>query len=136
MWIIFGWQKIETPLGEVGAAHCFDCQRESQWMVWNESEWVTFSALKIFRFIYKHDLQCMGCSTVLPLHASEYKQIEHHMRHRGSIEGTPIHASLSARIEQQQLAEKTPFQMNFIKETMKAKREYRERMEAQERVAR
>ena len=132
MWIIFGWQKIETPLGEVGAVHCFDCQRESQWMVWSEAEWVTFSAIKIFRFVYKHELQCGGCATVLPLRSSEYKQIEHHMREIGTIEGTRLHASLAACIEHQQLAQKTPLQMNFIKESMKAKREYRERMEKQE----
>ena len=131
MWIIFGWQKIETPLGEVGSMHCFDCQHESSWMAWNESEWVTFSAIKVFRFIHKHDLQCTGCSTVLPLRASDFKQIDRHMKERGSIDGTPIHAALTARIEQQQLAEKTPLQMKFIKETMKAKQEYRERMEKQ-----
>jgi len=131
MWIIFGWEKIETPIGEVGAMHCFDCQRESRWMVWNESEWVTFSAIKVFRFIHKHELQCSGCSTVLPLLASDFKQIDRHMKERGSIERTPIHAALAARIEQQQLAEKTPLQMKFIKETMKAKQEYRERMEKQ-----
>jgi hypothetical protein len=27
VWIIFGWEKIEKRLGEVGAAYCFDCQR-------------------------------------------------------------------------------------------------------------
>ena len=80
MWIIFGWQKIETPLGEVGATRCFDCQRDSQWLVWNVSEWVTFSALKVFRFIHKHELQCSGCSTTLALHSREFKQIDRHMR--------------------------------------------------------
>jgi hypothetical protein len=132
VWIIFGWEKIETPLGEVGAVRCFDCQRDSQWMVWNASEWVTFSAIKVFRFIHKHELQCNGCSTTLELHASEFKQIDHYMRRQGSIEGSPIHAALAARIEQQQLALKTPLQLKFIKETMKAKMEYEERMAGRE----
>ena len=132
MWVIFGWEKIETPLGDVGAVRCFDCQRDSQWMVWNESEWVTFSAIKVFRFIHKHELQCNGCSTTLALHTSEFKQIDRHMRTKGSIEGTSIHSALASRIEQLQLAQKTPLQLKFIKETMKAKREYEEKIAAQE----
>jgi hypothetical protein len=132
VWIIFGWEKIEKPLGEVGAAYCFDCQRDTQWEVWNESEWVTFSALKVFRFIHKHELQCNGCSTVLPLHASEFKQIDRHMRTAGSIDNTPIQSTLAARIERSQLADKPPLQMKFIKETMRAKREYRERLAGRE----
>ena len=102
--------------------------------VWNESEWVTFSAVKVFRFIHKHQLQCTGCSTVLPLHASEFKQIDRHMRTAGSIDNTSIQSMLATRIEQHQLADKTPLQMQFIKETMKAKREYRERMAERESV--
>lgn len=131
MWIIFGWQKIETPLGEVGAARCFDCQRDSQWLVWNVSEWVTFSALKVFRFIHKHELQCAGCSTTLSLRAAEFKQIDRHMRSLGSIEGTPIHSALTARIENQQLSHKTPQQLKYIKASMEAKREYEKKLETE-----
>lgn len=130
MWIIFGWQKIETPFGEVGSAHCYDCQRESRWEVWNVAEWVTFSAIKVFRFLHKHELQCMGCSTTLALRAAEFKQIAQHMRAAGSIDGTTVLARLAARIEHQQLSHKTPVQMRFIKETMKAKKEYEARMAA------
>lgn len=133
MWIIFGWQKIETPLGEIGATRCFDCQRDSQWLVWNVSEWVTFSALKVFRFMYKHELQCSGCSTTLSLHSREFKQIDRHMRSLGSIEGTTIHAALAARIETQQLSRKTPQQLQYIKASMEAKREYLERVGREER---
>jgi hypothetical protein len=130
VFIIFGWEKIEKPLGEVRAVQCFDCQRESPWMVWNTSEWVTFSAIKVLRFINRHDLRCTTCSSTLALQPSEFKQIDRHMRTADSIAGTPIHSALAARVEQQQLAQKTPLQLKFIRETMKAKREYEERMAA------
>ena len=131
MFIIFGWEKIEKPLGEVGAVQCFGCQRPSPWEVWNTSEWVTFSAIKVFRFIHKHDLRCTTCSSTLALQPSEFEQIDRHMR----TAGTPIHSALAARIEEQQLSQKTPLQLTFIRETMKAKREYEERMaEREERV--
>ena len=132
MWIIFGWQKIETPLGEVGATRCYDCQRDSEWTVWNVDEWVTFSDLKVFRFIHKHELQCAGCSTTLPLRPAEFRQIDRHMRSQGSIEGTQIHSMLAARIETQQLATKTPLQLKFIRSSMEAKREWEERVERDE----
>jgi hypothetical protein len=132
VWIIFGWEKIERPVGEVGAVQCFDCQRASPWEVWNTSEWVTLSALKVLRFIHKHDLRCTTCSSVLALQSSEFKQIDAHMRTADSIAGTPIHTALAARIEEQQLSQKTPLQLKFIRETMQAKKEYEERMAERE----
>jgi hypothetical protein len=132
MWIIFGWKKIETPLGEIGATRCFDCQRDSQWLVWNVAEWVTFSELKVFRFVHKHELQCGGCATTLSLRRAEFRQIDRYMRQQGSIEGTQIHAALSVRIETQQLATKTPLQLQFIRSSMAAKREHKERVEREE----
>jgi hypothetical protein len=67
---------------------------------------------------------------MLSLQSAEFKQIDRHMRSLGSIDGTPIHSKLIARIETQQHGQKTPLQMQFIKATMKAKQEYRERMAA------
>ena len=91
--------------------------------------------LKVLRFINKHDLRCTTCSSTLALQTSECKQIDRHMRAADSIAGTPIHARLTARVEEQQLSQKTPLKLTFIRETMKAKREYEERMaEREERV--
>ena len=38
MWIIFGWQKEEKPIGGVGSIYCYDCRRRTLWVVWNESD--------------------------------------------------------------------------------------------------
>jgi hypothetical protein len=131
MWIIFGWEKQEKVLGEIGAGYCFDCRRESAWVVWSESEWVTLSAIRVFRFIHKHHLQCVGCTAMFPLHSSEFKEIDRHMRQHDSINGTQIHTALAKRIETEQLASKTPLQLKFIRESMKAEEEYKASIRAQ-----
>jgi hypothetical protein len=56
MWIIFGWQKEEKPVAEVASIYCYDCRRQTAWIMWNESEWVTFSAIRTLRFVNKHRL--------------------------------------------------------------------------------
>jgi len=81
MWIVFGWQKEEKPVGAAASGYCYDCRRQTLWFVWTESEWVTFSDER-----------------------------------------------LTNRIETEQLARKTPQQLKFIRESMAAEREYRERL--------
>lgn len=71
MFIIFGWQKEQKPLGEVGTIYCYDCRRPGPWIAVSESEWVTLSALRVFRFIHKHRLHCSGCSAFLALAPAE-----------------------------------------------------------------
>ena len=61
MWIVFGWQKEEKPLADVGSGYCYDCRRQTTWVVWNESEWVTFSAIRTLRFVNRNRLHCESC---------------------------------------------------------------------------
>src|SRR4030095_17000740 len=110
MFIIFGWVKEQKPLGEVGEIFCYDCRRAGPWIAVSESEWVTLSAIKVFRFIYKHRLHCSGCSAVLALTPAEFRQIDRHMKQHDSLAGSPMHAALTQRIEAEQLAGKTPLQ--------------------------
>lgn len=131
MWIIFGWDKEQKLLGEVATAYCYDCRRELEWFVSRESEWVTLSAIRVFRFIYKHRLHCGGCTAVFPLSTSEFKLIDRHMRGNESIDGTDLHARLAKRIETEQLASKTPLQLKFIRESMEAQKQYKSAIEAQ-----
>ncbi|WP_153067200.1 hypothetical protein [Steroidobacter cummioxidans] len=131
MWIVFGWDKEQKVLGEVATAYCYDCRRESEWLVSRESEWVTFSAIRVFRFICKHRLHCGGCTAVFPLTNAEFKEIDSHMRRNDSINGTDLHADLVERIETEQLANKTPLQLKFIRESMEAQRQYQSAIEAQ-----
>jgi hypothetical protein len=79
-----------------------------------------------------HELQCLGCSATLPLHSSEFRQIDRHMRTHDSIHGTAIHSVLAARIEKLQLADKTPLQLKFITESMKVRQEHKARIAAQD----
>ena len=131
MWIVFGWEKEEVALGEVAAAYCYDCRRNSAWLVSRESEWVTLSAIRVLRFVRKYHLHCTGCSAVFPLTLSEFRTIDRHMRQHESINGTEIHVSLAKRIETEQLAGKTPLQLKFIRESMEAQEQYKSAIEAQ-----
>lgn len=132
MWIVFGWDKEQKVLGEVATAYCYDCRRDSEWFVSRESEWVTFSAIRVFRFLRKHRLHCSSCSAVFPLTASEFKQIDQHMQRNDSIDGADIHIHLTKRIETEQLATKTPLQLKFIRESMEAQKQYKSALEAQD----
>lgn len=131
MWIVFGWDKEQQLLGEVATAYCYDCRRDTEWLVSRESEWVTLSAIRVFRFICKHRLHCGGCSAVFALTTSEFNQIDRHMQGRDSINGTDLHASLAKRIETEQLANKTPLQLKFIRESMEAQKQYQSAIDAQ-----
>ena len=126
MWIIFGWQKEEKPIGGVGSIYCYDCRRRTLWVVWNEPEWVTFSDIRTLRFVNKHRLHCESCTFYSTLTRAEFREIEAHMKLHDSIEGTPLHAELLKRIELGQLAGKTPQQLKFIRESMAAEQEYRD----------
>ncbi|MFC4310514.1 hypothetical protein ACFPN2_15595 [Steroidobacter flavus] len=131
MWIIFGWEKEQKPLGVVATTYCYDCRRSSEWLVSKESEWVTLSAIRVFRFILKHHLHCTGCSAVFPLTQAEFKQIDRHMRQHESIDGTDLHGSLAKTIEAEQLAGKTPLQLKFIRESMAAQEQYKAAIRSQ-----
>lgn len=106
--------------------YCYDCRRPTLWVVWNESEWVTFSAIRTLRFVNKHRLHCESCTFSSALTRAEFREIEAHMKLHDSIDGTPLHAELLKRIEVGQLAGKTPQQLKFIRESMAAEREYRD----------
>ena len=136
MWIVFGWQKEERPVAEVANAYCYDCRRKTLWVVWNESEWVTFSDIRTLRFVNKNRLHCASCTFSLELSGSELAAITRHMKAHDSIDGTPLHESFVRRIETSQLGGKTPKQLKFIRESMDAEREYAQRMkEAADREA-
>ena len=128
MWIVFGWQKEEKPLGEICSGYCYDCRRQTTWVVWNESEWVTFSDIRTLRFVNRNRLHCGGCVFNSELTRAEFRQIKNHMKSHESIDGTPFHVRLMKRIESEQLAGKTPLQLEFIRKSMTAEREYQERM--------
>jgi len=132
MWFIFGLDKVQRPLSDACTAHCFDCQRHSTWTVWSDAEWFTLATLRLFRFSHQHLLHCDGCGTTLTLLGSELEAIERELQRVPSINGSAIHAQLTLRIEATQLANKTPVQVRFIRESMKARAEYHARMQARE----
>ena len=135
MWIVFGWDKEERPLAEVANAYCYDCRRKTLWIMWNESEWVTFSAIRTLRFINLHRLQCASCTFFLELSAAEVGAIRRHIKTHPSLDGTVLHENFVRRIASSQLAGKTPKQLKFIRESMDAEHEYAERMKEADREA-
>jgi hypothetical protein len=128
MWIVFGWDKEERPIGPIGEPYCYDCRRQSEWIVWNQSEWATLSALRVLKFINRHRLHCESCTFNLELNSREMGEIERHMRKNDSLRGVPVYEALIKRIESEQLATKTPLQIKFIRESMAAEREVEERL--------
>ena len=133
MWIVFGWDKEIKPVGGVAEWYCYDCRRSTEWIVWNESEWVTFSDIRTIRFINKHTLHCESCSLQFALEPREFRKINRHMKRHDSIDGTRFGNKLRKRIEAQQLDGKTPKQLKYIRESMAAIQEYEDRIKEQER---
>lgn len=131
MWIVFGWQKEAKPLGKVATGYCYDCRRVADWVVWNESEWATFSDIRVLKFLNKHFLNCSGCSAVFELAGHEFRAIDLEMKTRSTIDGALIHSALMKRIETAQLGGKTPLQLKFIQESMAAEKEYKEALQRQ-----
>lgn len=129
MWIVFGWQKEERPLGQVATGYCYDCRRISDWVVWNQSEWATLSDIRVLKFLNKHFLHCDGCSAVFELSRQEFRSIDLEMNRQSTINGTPIHAALMQRIETEQLSGKTELQLKFIRESMAAEKECKDALE-------
>jgi hypothetical protein len=117
--ILFGWEKQAKPLGEVGKLHCFECKRATPWVAVEESEWVTLFFLRVLRFSNERRLHCTGCGDGLALTPAEFKHVDRVMRQCDSIAGTQVHAALTERIEQVQLAGKTPTQIRFIRESLR-----------------
>ena len=117
--MIFGWEKQATPLGEVGSLRCFECKRGTPWHAVAESEWLTLFVLRVLKFSSRHRLQCTGCGATLALTPGEFGQVNGVMQQRDSIAGTDIHALLTRRIEEAQLAGKTPTQVQFIRESLR-----------------
>lgn len=131
MWIVFGWQKETKSLGQVATGYCYDCRRTSNWVVWNEAEWATFSDIRVLKFLNKHFLHCDSCTADFELSRQEFRCIDSEMRRRQTIDGSDIHAALMKRVELAQLGGKTELQLKFIKESMAAEKEYRKALENQ-----
>ncbi len=132
MWIIFGWDKEIAPVGVAAEGYCYDCRRTTEWVVWNESEWVTFSDIRTFRFVNKHRLHCDECTLQFDLTPREFKKINRHMKRHDSINGTKFGDAIMKRIEEIQLAGKSPQQIKYIRESMAAIEEYEEAMRRQD----
>lgn len=132
MWIVFGWDKEIKRVGVVAQAYCYDCRRSTDWVVWNESEWVTFSGIRTIRFVNRHTLHCDGCTLQFDIKPSEFRRINRHMEHNDAINGTTFGDALIKRVDAEQLAGKTPQQIKYIRESMAAIQEYEDRMRLQE----
>ncbi|MEM7433352.1 MAG: hypothetical protein AAF351_15625 [Pseudomonadota bacterium] len=132
MWIVFGWDKEISPVGEVAEWYCYDCRKTTEWIVWNESEWVTFSDIRTLRFVNKHTLHCDNCTLEFALESREFQKINRHMKRNDSINDTKFGDALMKRIEAEQLDGKTPLQRKYIQESMDAIQEYEDKIREQE----
>lgn len=104
MFLIYGWLKEVKPVKWVMECYCYVCQRNSEWHVCRESEWVTFFGVKTIPFLSKEFLVCARCADDLLLQKSTARQL---------MAGQGIEAAI-ANLEQHQLASKTEVQRNFL----------------------
>lgn len=133
MLIVFGWEKVEGPVGDVGKIYCYGCRKHSEWFVWRVAEWVTLSDLRVISFKKEHELICESCRATFPLSKREFRRVNRIMRRRDSITGSRIHKQLSRRIESEQLAGKSKLQLDFIRKSQAAEEDYRSLMQQQDR---
>jgi hypothetical protein len=113
MLIIYGWRKEGHSVKQALECYCYVCQRNSDWYVWRESEWVTFFGVKTIPFIFKHFLICAQCKDKSAL-------TKKHLRH--IMNGKEIPDETITFLEQYQLGSKNAVQRNYLL-SMKAERE-------------
>jgi hypothetical protein len=111
MIVIYGWRKQSRPLARVLTHYCYVCQRDSDWHLWRESEWVTFFGVNTIPFLSKDALVCERCEDALPLPKARSRQL---LR-------TPDAAQAAQLLEAHQLHGKTEVQRNFLQSMRQAR---------------
>jgi len=102
--IIFGWLKEKRAVKTVLQCYCYVCQRESEWAVLRETEWVTLFAMKTLPFLSKESLACRRCGDEATLDKAKAREL---------LKGASMPGMIQ-RLEAEQLASKSEVQRNFL----------------------
>jgi len=105
MIMIYGWLKERRPLKQVLASYCYVCQRNCEWHVWRESEWVTFFGMRTIPFLSKDSLACARCEGLMPLQKAQSREL---------LRGAGV-AQAIEQLEAHQLEDKNEVQRNFLR---------------------
>lgn len=114
MFVIFNWEITESFRCSIVRTYCFNCQRNSLWDHFEETEWVSFFAIKTIPFLRKSFLISSCCRDKIKLsnrrlnHMLKLKKSEAHIMQKSL-------KRIKLLIEQHQLSGKTEIQKNFIR---------------------
>ncbi|MFT7775757.1 hypothetical protein [Roseateles sp.] len=103
MFVVYGWLKERRPLSQLARCYCFVCQRHRQWVLLQETEWVTLFYMRTLPFRNKYSTVCEGCGDEIALSKPEARRLQ------ASDAG-----EVSATLERSQLAGKNEVQRNFL----------------------
>ena len=120
MIIIFGWQKIAEPLEIAFENFCINCQKNTEWVDYEEAEWVSFFGVKTIKFKSTRFIHCAGCCDELDLSREALKKLNQLYDEKDQEAKDWILAGFSTLIEEHQLASKTETQKAFIRSMREA----------------
>ena len=109
MIIFFGSAKHAERLGEVCRTYCFDCQKNTPWVVGKLTERMSLFDIPMFPFKRDYFIFCDKCGDDFSLSRKDYKQIDFQMKLHGEICFSEIKSQLFGRIK-----EKTEIQLHRI----------------------
>lgn len=102
MFIIFGWQKEAQNFTQFNACYCYNCADIKQWILYVETEWVSFFGIKTIPFLTKRNVYCERCGDILDFPNRQYLAIKNNPE------------SIAHYIENSQLAKKTEIQRKYL----------------------
>lgn len=103
MFVVYGWLKEKRPLSQLARCYCFVCQRHRQWVLLQETEWVTLFHMRTLPLKNQYSTACESCGDEIALSKPDAQRLQ------ASDAGI-----VSAALERSQLASKNEVQRNFL----------------------
>jgi hypothetical protein len=114
MFIVYGWLKEKSHVKTLLTTYCYNCNYDSSWELWCETEWATFFAIKTIPFLKKFSIACRGCNDAFDLNKSLSKRIVR-LTHLNKEKSDQLHDELVVCLEKHQMSNKTERQIEYIK---------------------
>lgn len=112
MFFVFGWEKTFKPAESLLRTHCHNCNKDTPWRVWRETEWVSLFFVRLLPFLTKYHLACDSCRDALAVDTELLRMAR--ARHRLSDERSGhLHDEIVKRIQDRQLGGLTEGQRRY-----------------------
>jgi hypothetical protein len=114
MLIVFGTAHKGKRVRSLLDTYCYECKRDVTWDLYCVTEWITAYLIRALPIKDEHFLVCSVCHDQLPLSKEEARSIKK-LHLLDPKESESLHDSLVARLETQQLTNRTETQREYLK---------------------